>query len=223
MEINQKKQEELKKEKPLFEMVDMGYIAVEFGFALAIIFSISMFLYHDGSFQNMSLFLKTIMPLMIIREIWIFYKAFIQKKYHLKFYKDGIYRVETDEFLPLASIKKGNDVFWSPSSHKPAYWTLGKIILIIIAIPFWIFHSFLVVARGFTSMWYLKSIFTNQYSLIVTFDDETKKEKEQVINIPYGYLKKEELEFIKNYFAPYFDINSIEKSFLNLPEKPEIN
>jgi hypothetical protein len=224
MEENKKTKENFKNKKPLFEMVDMGYIAVEFGFLLMLIFTISAFLYADGSFVNMNLFVKITTPIMVIRALWIFYKAFILKKYHLKFYEDGIYRVEIDKFLPLENIKKGNDVFWALASEKANYWDTSKIFVIVIMfIPLFIFTSLILVAKWISTIVYKKNLFANQYSLIVTFDDDTKKEKEQIINIPYGYLKKEELEFIKNYFSPYFNIDNVEKSFLNLPEKPEID
>ena len=68
----------------------------------------------------MSPFLKLIMSILILRALRIFYKAFVSKLYHLKFYEDGIYRVENNQFIPLESIKKGNNLFWCAASYKTA-------------------------------------------------------------------------------------------------------
>lgn len=217
---------DLEGKKPLFEMVDMGYIALEFGFTLVVLFGWSGAFYKFGDIPTMIHEMKPMMKLVIIgltfRQSRILYKAFVLKLYNLKFYEDGIYRVENNQFIPLDSVKGGNNVFWCAASHNSGYWTSLKFFLIILFIvPIFILHSFFMISRLITSIIYQKNIFANQYSLIVIFHDEANKNKEKIINIPYGYLKKDEKEFIKNYFFPYFNIDKLEKSFLNLPSKEE--
>ena len=223
-ENNIKTYKDLEGKKPLFEMVDMGYIAVEFGFTLATIFSISMAFYKFGDIPTMIHEMKPLWKIVLIslifRQSRILYKAFVLKLYHLKFYEDGIYRVETNQFIPLDSVKGGNNVFWCLASHKlTSRWNPFKFFVVILFVPLQIVLFFLFVAKWLTTILYLKSIKTNQYSLIVHFN--YLDGKLGAINIPYGYLKKDEKVFIKNYFSPYLNIDKLEKSIFMLPSKEE--
>lgn len=220
---NIKLYKDLENKKPLFEMVDMGYISFEFGFTLIFMMGVFVLSYKFENIEitdKMKLFIQFGLFFLFFRQLGILYKAFILKLYHLKFYENGIYRVENNEFIPIDSVKSGNNIFWCLSSNElNSYWNPIKFLIVILFVPLQIILFFLFVAKWFTTIFYSKSFKVNQYSLIVHFNYLDGRGK--VLNIPYGYLKKEEKEFIKNYFSRYFNIDTLEKSFLILPTKEE--
>ncbi len=208
------------KDKILFEMLDYSALTIEMTFlVIAIITTLITSIGYGGLFEAFSRYsyLGYISMIYIyIRESKFLYSFFYLKEYKLIFYKNRIIQTSTNKIFILSSIKKAYNInMYFPAKTdnkiKPKSYPFAIFISIIgfpITIPLFIILIFVKVLPSWLIQ---KSLNVNFVSLVITFPEV------KAINIPYGVLNKQEIEFLENYFRDYFEVQKLQKAFLYVP------
>jgi len=85
--------------------------------------------------------------------------------------------------------------------------------IILIALPLTLpLGVLLIIVKIIPILSFQKKInIENLYSLVVIFPEH------RAVNIQYGLLSKQEIEFLESYFKDYFEIKTLKKTLLYVP------
>ncbi|WP_419773446.1 hypothetical protein [Halarcobacter sp.] len=209
------------KDEVLFEMLDYSALTIEITFlVLAIIVTIDTSIGYGGFFEaihNYSYLGYISMIYIYTRESKFLYRFFYLKKYKLIFYKDRIIQTSTDKTFFLNTINEAYNI----KMYISAQYSTNKIsrtkyfislIVVLIGLPISLPLAIILAFVRVLPSWIIqKSLRVNNTSLVVTFPEK------KAVNIPYGVLNKQEIEFLENYFKDYFEMQKLQKAFLYVP------